>query len=78
MYVGQAQISLQFRTYIKDATLFVVSAASGGSVTPLGANDYYGLYIQAGRVTLAISSPGGVIQLRSLATYNNGLWCQVS
>lgn len=67
--VGQAQISFQFRTFSQQAVIFVWPFPSGP--------DYYGIYIQDGRVLFSILSGGATTTIITDNAYNNGLWFKV-
>lgn len=65
----EAQIYLQFRTFMPQGVLMMVSS--------FASQDYYGVFVQNERIVFSIFSQNVVVSLTSDLTYVNGQWYQV-
>ena len=65
----KSHVSLQFRTFQKDAVLLLVDTLHDDS--------YYGIFLDVGSVLFAIRTKGQSVMLRSSRTYDNGRWHEV-
>jgi len=66
----QSHVSLQFRTFLKNAVILLVDTRHGDS--------YYGMFLEAGKVVFEIRSEGRVVTLKSSGSYSDGTWHEVS
>ena len=66
---AQSHVSLQFRTFQKNAVILLIDTLHGDS--------YYGIFLEVGQVVFAIRSKGQVVMLKSARHCSDGLWHEV-